>query len=91
MAMKIALCASMIFTEKMFEVKKELERMGHTVFVSQFAEKYIGKNELEKESLTNYHKNEKDAIREVHEKTKESDAILVLNYDRRGVNYRPMN
>ena len=83
--MKIAICASMVFTEKMLEKKKELEGRGHKCFVSGFANGYVGKTEREKEELTLFHKNEKDAIREFFEKIKESDAILVLNYDRKGV------
>lgn len=83
--MKIALCASMVFTERMLETKQELEQRGHEVFVSGFADAYVGKTEKEKEELTLFHKNRKDAIREFWEKIKKSDAILVLNFDRRGV------
>src|SRR3989344_5711218 len=83
--MKISICASMVFTEKMLGIKKELEGMDHECFVSGFAEAYVGKTEREKEELTLFHKNEKDAIREFWEKIKRSDAILVLNYDRKGV------
>lgn len=83
--MKIAICASMIFTEKMLEVKKELEKLGHEAYVSDFAEHYVGKSEKEKEELTIYHKNEKDAIREYWEQIQKADAILVLNYDKRGI------
>ena len=43
--LKIALCASMVFTERMLEIKLELEKIGHEVFVSQFAEEYVGKSE----------------------------------------------
>ncbi len=75
----------MVFTEKMLEAKKQLEESGHKVFVSSFANEYVGKSEKEKENLTLYHKNEKDAIRDFWEKIKKSDAILVLNYDRRGI------
>lgn len=83
--MKIAICTSMVFTEKMLEIKKELENSGHTVFVSKFSDAYIGKTVEEKEKITIFHKNEKDAIREFWEEIKKSDAILVLNYDRKGV------
>src|SRR3989338_9944793 len=83
--MKIAICASMFFTEKMLDVKKELEKLGHDACVSGFAEYYVGKSEKEKEELTIYHKNEKDAIREYWEQIQRSDAILVLNYDKRGI------
>lgn len=83
--MKIAICTSMVFTEQMLKVKKDLEKLGHTIFVSGFADKYVGKSEKQKEKLTLFHKNNKDAIREFWKKIKKSDAILVLNYTRRGV------
>jgi nucleoside 2-deoxyribosyltransferase len=83
--MKIAICSSMIFTEKMLEVKDKLENLGHEAFISKFAEAYLGKTVKEIEDLTLYHKNEHDAIREFWEVINVSDAVLVLNYDRRGV------
>lgn len=83
--MKIAVCSSMVFSEKVLEVKKELEALGHEVLVSKFIDAYTGKSEAEKERLTLFHKNEKDAIREFWESIKKSDAILVLNHRRRGV------
>jgi nucleoside 2-deoxyribosyltransferase len=59
--MKIAICASMVFAEKMLEVKRQLEE------------------------LAVHDKNEHDAIRKFWEIIKKSDAILVLNYDRKGI------
>lgn len=84
--MHIALCHSMIFTEKALEIKAELEKMGHKVSISSFAQKYVGiESEKEREDLTVYHKNETDAVRMYWEEVKKSDAILVVNYDRRGI------
>jgi hypothetical protein len=83
--MKIAICASMVFAEKMVQVKRQLEEIGHIVFISQFAEGYLGKAEKEKEKLAVHDKNENDAIRKFREIIKKSDAILVLNYDRKGI------
>lgn len=83
--MKIAICTSMIFTEEMLRVKKDLESLGHVVFVSGFSKAYVGKTEKQKEKLTLFHKNNKDAIREFWKKIKKADAILVLNYTRRGI------
>jgi hypothetical protein len=83
--MKIAICASMVFAEKMLEVKRQLEEIGHIAFISQFAEGYLGKTEKEKEELAVHDKNEHDAIRKFWEIIKKSDAILVLNYDRKGI------
>lgn len=85
--MNVALCGSMVFTEQMLEVKQQLERLGHSVLLSSFVEAYVGKSVAEKETLTLYHKKERDAIRDFWEKIKVSDAILVLNYDRRGVRH----
>lgn len=83
--MKIAICSSMVFTEKMLDIQRQLKEMGHEAFVSIFADAYIGKTEQEKERITIYHKNEKDAIREFWNIIKTCDAILVLNYTRRGI------
>jgi nucleoside 2-deoxyribosyltransferase len=83
--MKIAICSSMVFTEKMLDVQQQLKEMGHEVFVSIFANVYIGRTEQEKEQITVYHKNEKDAIREFWNIIKACDGILVLNYTRRGI------
>lgn len=83
--MKIAICASMVFAEEMLETKQKLEKLGHEVFVSGFIEEYVDKTGKEKEQLTLFHKNEKDAIREFWKVIKKSDGILVLNYDRKGI------
>ncbi len=75
----------MMFTEKMLEAQQTLERLGHRVFVSGFSHSYVGKTDEEKAVLVLQHKYENDAIREHWEKIKQSDAILVLNYDRKGI------
>jgi hypothetical protein len=41
----------MVFAEKMVQVKGWLEELGHTVFISQFAEGYLGKDEISFEYL----------------------------------------
>ena len=83
--MKIAICASMVFAEKMVQIKEKLEALGHKVYISQFAEGYLGKAEREKEKLAVHDKNEHDAIRKFWDIIKKSDGILVLNYDRKGI------
>ncbi len=75
----------MVFSEKMIDARNELEKLGHTVYISGFIEAYVGKTLKQKEKLTLLHKNNKDAIREFWKKIKKSDAILVLNYTRHGV------
>jgi hypothetical protein len=83
--MKIAICGSMAFTDKMFEVKEQLEKLGHEAVVSGFGEQYFGKMQEEIEKLKLDHKYNQDAIKEFWEQIKDSDAILVLNYDRKGI------
>jgi hypothetical protein len=80
--MKIAICGSMVFAEKMVQIKSELEELRHEALISQFAKGYLGKNEKDKEKLAINDKNEHDAIRKFWELINKSDAILVLNYDR---------
>ncbi len=83
--MKIAICASMVFTKEQLAVKSQLEKMGHTAVCSSFVGHYIDKAEAEIVKLANYHKAEAGAIREYWDQIKWSDAILVLNYDRKGI------
>ncbi len=83
--MKIAICGSMVFTDKMLEVKAQLEKASHVCYVSSFAPHYVGQNQKYIEELAIYHKKEKDAIREYWQEIKKSDAILVLNYDKNGI------
>ena len=83
--MKIAICTSMVFTEEMIKAKDYFESLGHTVYISSFAPKYIGKTVKQKEKLTIFHKNNRDAIREFWKKIKKSDVVLVLNYERHGI------
>ena len=83
--MKIAICASMVFSEEMLRIKRELESLGHEAVVSDFLSDCLGKTEREKEEITIFHKNESGAIREFWDKIKESDAVLIVNLDRRGI------
>jgi nucleoside 2-deoxyribosyltransferase len=82
--MKIAICGSMVFSEKMLQVKEILEAQGHTVRVSKFLVKYLGHDQERIETLAIKHKTEEEAIMEYWQVIKDSDAILVLNYDKNG-------
>lgn len=85
MLMKIAICGSMVFSESMVDIKKKLESNGIEACISKFTDEYIGKKQEAKEDLTVIHKNHNDAIREFFHTIKKCDAILVLNYERKGV------
>ena len=84
-SMRIAICGSMAFTEEMFQIQKELEVMGHEGVVSHFGNSYRDKTQEEIEKLKLYDKYEKEAIKEFWEEIKKNDAIVVLNYDRKGI------
>ena len=77
----------MQFHKEMREVKKALERMGHTVFVPKSIDLmdtsgYVHPTEDEERIEA---KIEHDFIREHFRKIEQADAILVLNYDKKGI------
>lgn len=83
--MRIGIIGSMQFTEKMIEAKTNLEKLGHDAFLTNLASPFIGKTDREKEKIKIYQKNNLDAIREFWRLMQNSDAVLVMNFDKRGV------
>lgn len=83
--MKIGVAGSMQFTEKMVEIHNQLKQMGHTVFMSKFADDYIGKTDEEKEKIKLDHKYNYDAIREFWKPMQTANALLVANFDKSGI------
>jgi hypothetical protein len=49
--MKIGIISSMHHSEKMLEVGKELEKLGHTFICSKFVHNFIGKDDNTKEKI----------------------------------------
>lgn len=84
--MEIAIVGSMAFAKEMLVTKATLEKKGHKAFVSDFVKDFLGKTEREKEKLNRRNVVKKDAIKEFWHKIKKCDAILVLNYKRKGIN-----
>ncbi|EKD58977.1 MAG: hypothetical protein ACD_56C00015G0005 [uncultured bacterium] len=81
--MQITICASMSFAEKIFEVEKSLKEYGHEVFVHKNVKKHLEKEFSSSENIQD--KMDDDVIRIYFEKIKNSDLILVLNYDKNGI------
>jgi predicted RNA-binding protein with PUA domain len=80
--MKITICGSMSFGKEMIETQRKLEEMGHIVIIPENTHAYANgtiniENKLEKMKL--------DVIRKYYNEIKESDAILVLNYTKNGI------
>lgn len=76
--MKITICSSMFFIDRLNDVKKFLEDMGHSIFLPVMKN---FKEEGEHGDLKIQH----DLIREHFKKIDQSDAILVLNYNKNGI------
>jgi predicted RNA-binding protein with PUA domain len=83
--MKIGVAGSMQFTEQMMAACVELEKLGHTVFMSKFKDSYIGKTDEEKEVQKLQDKYKNDAIREFWQPMQDADALVVINLDKNGI------
>lgn len=83
--MKIGVVGSMQFTEKMIELKDQLVKDGHEAFLTSFASPFIGKTDEEKEEIKLHQKYNLDAIREFWDLMQGADAVLVANFDKKGI------
>jgi hypothetical protein len=84
--MKIVICGSMSASKEMMESKILLEKMGHSVVVPKNTERYAsGVLEPESAHESTQHKIENDLIRGYYELIADSDAVLVVNADKRGI------
>lgn len=85
--MTITICGSMKFHHRMRDVKSKLERMGHVVLVPKSIELMDREGyvhpEDDGERITA--KIEHDFIREHFRKIEASDAILVLNHEKKRI------
>ena len=80
--MNIAICGSMSFSEKMLEVGRLLEAMGHKPILPIDTIESIEDPSL-RENIK--HCIEKNIIKDHLKKIQQSDAILVLNYKKNGI------
>ena len=94
--MKITLCGSIAFYDKMQKIKEELEKMSHVVDLPPIK---VGKKYGRPMSAKEYYKirkssgkkekwvwdMKKDAILSHFEKVSWADVILVINYDKNGI------
>jgi len=90
--MKITICSSAFFAKESYELKKKLEEEGHVVFIYPKEVEISGRSvpieefyEMRKKELTEGLLEVKARLIEEHIKRIErSDAILVLNLDKKG-------
>jgi len=84
--MKVVICGSMTASKEMLDVERKLKENGHEVVLPDFVRDYALMDTIEKmhtESARN--KVEHDLIRDYFRKIKESDAIIVVNIERKGI------
>ena len=82
--MRICICCSLSFTDKVKEVAKELESLGHEVLLPNgILIDAIHKPDFD--PVAAKHDNGYDAIREHFNKIKGSDAVLVCNFTKNGI------
>ena len=80
--MKISLCGSIQHLLAMHEIKSELVKLGHSVYLPHNAEKFIKNNDFN-ETPDAFKKNM--YIKKHLEKIKKSDAVLIVNMEKNGV------
>jgi len=85
--MKIFICGSMYFAKEMLEGKKKLEELGHIAEVPCDTKEFAENQEM---TTDNHEENYKwcvdnDIIRKSFNSLAKSDAILLLNYPKNGV------
>jgi hypothetical protein len=84
--MKIMICGSMAFARKMKEAKSQLEALGHTVLLPIDIKFHLADLKLTDALEVNYrHCVENDTIRKCYDLIAKSDAIIVLNLKKGGI------
>ena len=76
--MKITLCSSAKFFDRLWDIKRSLEERGHEVLLPSMQDYH----HLEEDALA---KIQYDLIGEHFRKIEQSDAIYVANYDKNGI------
>lgn len=91
--MKIVLCDSISFTDKIKEVADQLSALGHVIEIPFTSQRIINGELTLEEFLAEKQKNGDGALRKIqddlikryYEIIKNSDAILVINIDKKGI------
>lgn len=85
--MKIFICGSMYFAKEMLEAKKKLEEMGHVAEVPCDTQLFVDNPNLTTDNHEENYKHciDNDIIRKSFNSIAESDAVLILNYPKNGM------
>src|SRR3989344_3391132 len=80
--MKIVICGSISFAKDMLELGNALEKLDHEVILPDNLEKYT-RGEIKVEDK--WKKKDKDLIKEHYNHIKDSDAVLIVNKNKKGI------
>lgn len=94
--MKITICGSIAFYDKMLDIKAELEKLGHEVKIPPSEAKdedgstldvrdYYVKRKSETDPVSWIWKRKEEAMRAHFKKVEWCDAVLILNYDKNNI------
>lgn len=81
--MIIAICGSMTFHKEAIEIKKKLDEMGHTALLPHV--EYGDFHEVRNKDEKKWNELKPQFIRDHFEKIKKAEAVLVLNYEKNGI------
>ena len=80
------ICGSMAFAKEMLSAKKTLKKMGHTITIPRDASIHVNDPKLVDDLTRNLkHAKERDLMMHSFKLVAKSDAILVLNFDKKGI------
>ncbi len=90
--MKIAICASLDFTHEIKDIADQLAKHDHVVTIPQTSEMIL-KNKVDLEKIKQEKDNgqiskraiKQDSIRQNYKRIKESNAVLILNFDKKEI------
>jgi len=85
--MKIVICASVAFSKEIVKTRLELEKLGHKVVIPENVAEYAaGQRRPETWQELATRKIEGDLIRGYFDEIKNSDAVSILNYEKKAIN-----
>ena len=83
--MKIFICCSKHFYDKISDIKEKLEKAGHEIILPNSYEEPFREERIKSMSKEKHIKWKGEMIKGQKEKVSRSDAIFVLNYDKNGI------
>lgn len=82
--MKICICGALTFTDEIKKIGRKLEEMGHEVLLPVgVLEDFIKREDFD--PVAAKHAYGHDPMRAHFDKVKESDAVLICNYTKKGI------